>query len=215
MKREFFYIRINSKDQNLDRQLITAQQMGIEEGCIFTDIGSGKDFMRPDYQLLKRCIREGDVIYIKSLDRLGRNKQMILDEWHDIVKVKKVDIVVLDIPLLDTTKFKDMGSLDTLISDIVLQILSYLAEEERVKMKINQAEGIKLARERGVKFGRQKIEAPDNFIDVYNQWTNNEMTAVKAMNTLGLKPNTFYRRVAEYEDKNGIKRESKPVTCND
>ena len=199
--RKFFYARISTKDQTLERQIVEAKKLGIDESYIFLEVASGKDFKRPEYQLLKRMLREGDVLYIKSLDRLGRNKQMILDEWNELVKVKKVDIVILDMPLLDTTKYKDMNGLENLISDIILQLLSYMAEDERLRTKERQREGIKIAREKGIKFGRRKIDPGENFEAVYKEWKSGEITAVKAMETLELKSNTFYRRVKEYESK--------------
>lgn len=197
--RKFFYARISTKDQTLERQIVEAKKLGIDESYIFLEVASGKDFKRPEYQLLKRMLREGDVLYIKSLDRLGRNKQMILDEWNELVKVKKVDIVILDMPLLDTTKYKDMNGLENLISDIILQLLSYMAEDERLRTKERQREGIKIAREKGIKFGRRKIDPGEKFEEVYQEWKSGEITAVKAMEMLGLKSNTFYRRVKEYE----------------
>ncbi|WP_195336804.1 recombinase family protein [Paraclostridium bifermentans] len=197
--RKFFYARISTKDQNLERQIVEAKKLGIDESYIFLEVASGKDFKRPEYQLLKRMLREGDVLYIKSLDRLGRNKQMILDEWNELVKVKKVDIVILDMPLLDTTKYKDMNGLENLISDIILQLLSYMAEDERLRTKERQREGIKIAREKGIKFGRRKIDPGEKFEEVYQEWKSGQITAVKAMEMLGLKSNTFYRRVKEYE----------------
>lgn len=154
--RKFFYARVSSKDQNLDRQIEEAKKIGIEEEYILIDKASGKDFKRPEYQFLKRLLREGDILYIKSLDRLGRNKQMILEEWNEIVKVKKVDMVILDMPLLDTTKYKDMNGLESLISDIILQLLSYMAEDERKRIKERQREGIEIAKKKGIKFGRKK-----------------------------------------------------------
>ncbi|MCU9809711.1 MAG: recombinase family protein [Paraclostridium dentum] len=199
--RKFFYARISTKDQTLERQIVEAKKLGIDESYIFLEVASGKDFKRPEYQLLKRMLREGDVLYIKSLDRLGRNKQMILDEWNELVKVKKVDIVILDMPLLDTTKYKDMNGLENLISDIILQLLSYMAEDERLRTKERQREGIKIAREKGIKFGRRKIDPGEKFEEVYQEWKSGQITAVKAMEMLGLKSNTFYRRVKEYESK--------------
>ena len=199
--RKFFYARISTKDQTLERQIVEAKKLGIDENYIFLEVASGKDFKRPEYQLLKRMLREGDILYIKSLDRLGRNKQMILEEWNDLVKVKKVDIVVLDMPLLDTTKYKEMNGLENLISDIILQLLSYMAEDERLRIRERQKEGIKAARDKGVKFGRRKIQPGENFEQVYKEWKNGDITAVKAMEILGLKSNTFYRRVKEYEMK--------------
>ena len=199
--RKFFYARISTKDQTLERQIVEAKKLGIEEEYIFLEVASGKDFKRPEYQLLKRMLREGDVLYIKSLDRLGRNKQMILDEWNELVKIKKVDIVILDMPLLDTTKYKDMNGLENLISDIILQLLSYMAEDERLRTKERQREGIKIAREKGIKFGRRKIDPGEKFEEVYQEWKSGQITAVKAMEMLGLKSNTFYRRVKEYESR--------------
>lgn len=199
--RKFFYARISSKDQTLERQIVEAKKLDIEEEYVFLEVASGKDFKRPEYQLLKRMLREGDILYIKSLDRLGRNKQMILDEWNELVKIKKIDIVILDMPLLDTTKYKYMNGLENLISDIILQLLSYMAEDERTRIKERQKEGIKAAFDKGIKFGRRKIEPGDNFEEVYIKWKNNELTAVNAMKLLDLKSNTFYRRVKEYESK--------------
>ena len=199
--RKFFYARISTKDQTLERQIVEAKKLGIDESYIFLEVASGKDFKRREYQLLKRMLREGDVLYIKSLDRLGRNKQMILDEWNELVKVKKVDIVILDMPLLDTTKYKDMNGLENLISDIILQLLSYMAEDERLRTKERQREGIKIAREKGIKFGRRKIDPGEKFEEVYQEWKSGQITAVKAMEMLGLKSNTFYRRVKEYESR--------------
>ncbi|MGL5358098.1 MAG: recombinase family protein [Clostridium sp.] len=200
--RKFFYARVSSTAQSLDRQLVNAKHLGIDNEYIFLETASGKDFKRPEYQLLKRMLREGDILYLKSLDRLGRNKQMILDEWKELVKVKKVDIIVLDMPLLDTTKYKNMNGLENLISDIVLQLLSYMAEDERTRIKERQREGIKIALNKGVKFGRKKIEVGNNFELTYNDWKNGKITAVKAMELLNLKSNTFYRRVKEYESIN-------------
>lgn len=197
--RKFFYGRVSAKDQNPERQIDAAKELCISEEYIFVDKASGKDFKRPEYQLLKRMFREGDVLYIKSLDRLGRNKQMILDEWKELIKVKNIDIVVLDMPLIDTTKYKNMNGLETLITDLVLQLLSYMAEDERIRIKQRQEEGIKIALNKGVKFGRRKIELPAEFETVYKKWKEEKITAVQAMQILNMKRNTFYRRVKEYE----------------
>src|SRR5699024_2384960 len=133
--RSFFYARVSSKDQSLERQLSAAKEVGIEEDYIFVEKASGKDFKRPEYQLMKRMLRSGDALYIQSLDRLGRNKQMILDEWQDLVKYKQIDIAVLDMPLLNTMKYKDLNGIETLISDLILQLLSYMAEDERKRTR--------------------------------------------------------------------------------
>ncbi len=197
--RNFFYARVSSKDQSLERQIASAKEIGIEDDYIFIEKASGKDFKRPEYQLMKRMLRSGDVLYIKSLDRLGRNKQMILDEWQELIKVKKIDIVVLDMPLLNTTKYKDLNGIETLISDLILQLLSYMAEDERKRIKERQEEGIKVALNKGIKFGRKKIAISESFKSIYADWKQNNITAVEGMKRLGMKSNTFYRRVKEYE----------------
>lgn len=197
--RTFFYARVSSKDQSLERQLSAAKEIGIAEEYIFIEKASGKDFKRPEYQLMKRMFRDGDVLYIKSLDRLGRNKQMILDEWQELIKVKQIDIAVLDMPLLNTTKYKDLNGIETLISDLILQLLSYMAEDERKRIRERQEEGIRTAIQNGVKFGRKKFEIDDAFKAVYPEWKQNKITAVEAMKRVGMKSNTFYRRIKEYE----------------
>ena len=197
--RSFFYARVSSKDQSLERQVTVAKEIGIADEYIFIEKASGKDFKRPEYQLMKRMFREEDILYVKSLDRLGRNKQMILDEWQELIKIKKINIVVLDMPLLDTRKYNDMNGLENLISDLILQLLSYMAEDERKRIKERQEEGIKIAISKGVKFGRKKIIPNDNFKSVYNDWNQGKITAVKAMELVDMKKNTFYRRVKEYE----------------
>ena len=195
--RKFGYIRVSSKDQNEGRQLEAMKEKEIDERDIFMDKMSGKDFNRVQYQLLKRILRKGDVLYIHSLDRFGRNKEEILQEWNDITKNIQADIVVLDMPLLDTTQFKD--SLGTFIADLVLQILSWMAEEERDRIRKRQREGIDLALQNGVAFGRSKVQTTEEFKEVYNRWKAGEMTAVKVMGELGVKKTTFYKLVKEYE----------------
>ena len=197
--RNYFYARVSSKDQSLERQLAAAKEIGIDDEYTVIEKASGKDFKRPEYQLLKRMLRNGDVLYIKSLDRLGRNKQMILDEWQELIKVKKIDIVVLDMPLLNTLKYKELNGIETLISDLILQLLSYMAEDERNRIKQRQEEGIKTARNNGISFGRKKIGINETFKTVYNNWKQDKITAVEAMKRAGMKSNTFYRRVKEYE----------------
>lgn len=186
----FGYARVSSKEQNVERQLVAFKEYGIEERDIYIDKQSGKDFNREQYNTLKHILRENDLIVIKSIDRLGRNYEMIVNEWKDITKNIKVDIVVIDMPLLDTRKNKDL--LGTFISDLVLQILGYVAEQERTFIKQRQKEGISVAKNNGVKFGRPKIEKPLNFDDVVLKWKNNEIKTKEAMELLGLKPNTFY-----------------------
>ena len=186
----FGYARVSSKEQNVERQLVAFKEYGIEERDIYIDKQSGKDFNREQYNTLKHILRENDLLVIKSIDRLGRNYEMIVNEWKDITKNIKVDIVVNDMPLLDTRKNKDL--LGTFISDLVLQILGYVAEQERTFIKQRQKEGISVAKNNGVKFGRPKIEKPLNFDDVVLKWKNNEIKTKEAMELLGLKPNTFY-----------------------
>lgn len=195
--RKFGYIRVSSKDQNEGRQLQAMLENGLNERDIFLDKQSGKNFNREQYQLLKRMIRKGDILYIHSLDRFGRNKEEILQEWNDITKNIQADIVVMDMPLLDTTQYKD--SLGTFIADLVLQILSWMAQEERDRIRKRQREGIDVALKNGVTFGRPKIQATDGFNEIYTRWKAGEMTAVKAMDELGVKKTTFYKLVNEHE----------------
>ncbi|MBT2736598.1 recombinase family protein [Bacillus sp. ISL-7] len=196
--RKFGYIRVSSRDQNEARQLQSMKEVGISDRDIFIDKQSGKDFKREQYQSLKHHLRAGDVLYIHSLDRFGRNKEEILHEWTDITKNKKADIVVLDMPLLDTTKFQD--SLGTFISDLVLQILSWLAEDERERIRKRQREGINVAQKDGIRFGRPKAEITDEFIMVYNEWKEESITATEAMKRADMKRTTFYKLVKEYEE---------------
>jgi DNA invertase Pin-like site-specific DNA recombinase len=195
--RKFGYVRVSSKDQNEERQMDAIREKGIEERDIFVDKQSGKNFEREQYQLLKRVLRKGDVLYIHSLDRFGRNKEQILEEWNDITKNIQADIVVLDMPLLDTTQYKD--SLGSLITDLVLQILSWVAQDERERIRTRQREGIDLALQNGTVFGRPKVTLTEEFVQVYNRWKAGEMTAVKAMQEIGVKKTTFYKLVKEYE----------------
>lgn len=189
----FGYVRVSSKEQNIDRQLNELIKFGVEERDIYIDKQSGKDFERKEYIVLKNILRENDLLIIKSIDRLGRNYDMILKEWQHLTKELNIDIKVLDMPLLDTTKDKDL--LGTFISDLILQILSYVAHQERSFIKERQKDGIKIAKEKGVKFGRPKIEKPSNFDDVIYKWKKKEIKSKEAMEILNLKPNTFYNLV--------------------
>ena len=194
MKNKIFgYARVSSKEQNEKRQLEAFKEFNIDERDIYIDKQSGKYFNRNQYNILKNVLRENDVLVIKSIDRLGRNYNMIIDEWKDITKNIKADIVVIDMPLLDTRKNKDL--LGTFISDLILQILSYVAEQERTFIKQRQKEGIASAKSNGVKFGRPKIEKPDNFDIVVSQWKNKEIKTKEALELLDLKSNTFYTMV--------------------
>lgn len=200
MNKEFYYLRVSSKDQNVQRQLdfIKKKNIVIDERNIFVDKQSGKSFNREQYQLLKQLLRAGDTLYVKSIDRFGRNYNQILSEWRDIVSLG-VDIVVLDMPLLDTRQNKDL--LGNLISDLVLQLLSYVANSELENIKTRQAEGIKSAQAKGVKFGRppKNISFDSTFEDLYNDWKNKKITTKYFREYLNLKPNSFYRRISEFE----------------
>lgn len=195
--RIFGYARVSSKDQNEEKQLKAFKEYGIDDRDIYIDKKSGKDFEREQYQLIKNILREDDLLVIQSIDRLGRNYEMIVNEWKDITKNIKADIVVLDMPLLDTRQKKDL--LGTFINDLVLGLLSYVAQTERENIKIRQRQGIDIALSNGVKFGRPKIDKPDNFDEVINDWKNKKITAREAMTLLNLKPNTFYNMVKEYK----------------
>lgn len=197
--RNFAYIRCSTKDQSESRQLDAIKGLEIDERDIYVDKASGKDFNRPEWQALKRTIREGDTLFIKSLDRLGRNKEGILEEWKWLSK-NNINIVVLDMPILDTRKYADLNGIGDLITNLVLQVLAWLAEEERINIKQRQKEGINAAKIRNVKFGRPKITVDDSeFSQIYDQWVNKKITARRAMELLNIKANTFYRRVAEYK----------------
>lgn len=202
--RKFGYIRVSSKDQNEGRQLEAMKNVCINERDIYLDKQSGKNFERANYQLLKRIIRKGDVLCIHSLDRFGRNKEEILQEWNDLTKNIEADIIVLDMPLLDTTQYKD--SMGTFIADLVLQILSWMAEEERQRIRKRQREGIDLALQNGVQFGRPKVLISDEFREVYQRWKRKEITAVKAMQEAGVKKTSFYKLVTalEKEEKDAV-----------
>ncbi|MCC3145784.1 recombinase family protein [Halanaerobium sp. Z-7514] len=195
--RKYGYIRVSSKEQNPARQEDALLKAGVVKDYIFMDKMSGKDFDRPEYQLVKRLLKEDDVLFIKDLDRLGRNHRMIKEEWKEITMDIGADIVVLDMDLLDTRKFKN--GMEELISNIVLELLSYMAEKEREKINKRQAEGIKKARQNGIHLGRPKIEV-DDFEYYYDQvYNKEEMTAVEAMEELDVSKSTFYRRKSEYE----------------
>lgn len=199
--RKFGYIRVSSRDQNEDRQLEAMKQFITEERDIFIDKQSGRNFNREQYQLLKRMLRKDDILYIHSLYRFGRNKEAILQEWKDLTQNIQAHIVVLDMPLLDTTQYKD--SLGNLITDLVLQILSWLAEEERTKIKTRQREGIEVAKKKGKHLGRPRTEITQEFIDTYNQWKEGEITALYAMKKCNMTSPTFYRVVKRYENREG------------
>ena len=189
---EYAYVRVSTRDQNVDRQIDTFKSIGFTDKQIYIDKQSGKSFQRPAYLKLQRKIKPNDVIYIKSIDRLGRNYDEILDQWRVITKQKHVAIVVLDFPLLDTRK-KDNDLTGTFVADLVLQILSYVAQTERELIHKRQEEGIAAAKRRGVKFGRKSLKLPENFDFVKNQYKSGDITYRKAAEMCGMKPSTFYR----------------------
>lgn len=195
--KQFFYGRVSTKEQNADRQIKAAKDFGIDDRDIYIDKKSGKDFDREQYQILKGQLREGDLLVVLSIDRLGRNYDQIIAEWRDIISLG-CDIVVLDMPILDTRN-TDGGLTKRFISDLFLQILSYVSEQERENIRSRQRQGIEIARSLGKYKGRKPIDV-QNFQEVYTEWRRGSITARKAMELLGgIKPNTFYRRVKEYE----------------
>lgn len=189
---EYGYIRVSSKDQNEARQIDAMRRAGIDDANMFIDKASGKDFDRVQYVKMIRALRKNDVVFVKSIDRLGRNYQQIINEWNAITKKIGADIVVLDMPLLDTRQGKDL--LGTLISDIVLQLLSYVSETERNNIKQRQAEGIAAAKARGVKFGRPPSDLPDNFEEVCRMWKSGEITGMAAAEKCNMPMSTFRYR---------------------
>lgn len=190
------YIRVSSRDQNEDRQMIALQEMSVKENNIFMDKQSGKDFERPQYKRMVRRLQKDDLLYIKSIDRLGRNYAEILEQWRILTKEKGIDIVVLDMPLLDTRRGKDL--MGTFLSDIVLQVLSFVAENERNNIRQRQAEGIRAAKARGVRFGRPEIKTPDHFGQTIMAWEKKEITLHEAVRQCGMSEATFYRRLRDY-----------------
>ena len=189
MSRQFGYIRVSTKEQNEDRQRVALRKIGLTIKQLYIDKQSGKDFNRPQYNKLVLNLREGDLLYIKSIDRLGRNYAEILQQWRILTKEKNVDICILDMPLLDTRRDKDL--LGTLIADIVLQLLSYVAETERKLIRERQAEGIAAAKARGKTWGRQRRQLDDAFLDALKAWKNGEITCAKAAQLCGMTLSNF------------------------
>ena len=191
------YIRVSSKDQCEDRQWLALKQFDIPRKNIYVDKVSGKNFDRPEYNRLVKRLKKGDVLIVLSIDRLGRNYNEIQNQWRIITKVKQVDIVVLDMPLLDTRKKGDQDLTGTFIADMVLQILAYVAQIERENIKQRQKEGIHAAKSRGVIFGRPRKDVPQNFKEIKNQWLQNQITSRQAAKALGIAQSTFLRWVQE------------------
>ncbi len=197
MANTFGYVRVSTREQNEDRQLIALHEAGVAQERIFMDKQSGKDFIRPQYRKLLRKLKKDDLLYIKSIDRLGRNYEEILYQWRNLTKDKGIDIVVLDMPLLDTRRGKDL--MGTFLSDIVLQVLSFVAENERTTIRQRQAEGIAAAKARGVRFGRPPQPLPDNFHEIYQKWRAGKITGLVAAQECQMPMATFRYRAEIYE----------------
>ena len=198
MRNVYGYVRVSTREQREDRQMIAMEEVKVPGKNIFMDKQSGKDFERPMYKKMLKKLKEDDLLYIKSIDRLGRNYEESLEQWRLLTKEKKIDIVVLDMPLLDTRRGKDL--MGTFIADLVLQLLSFIAENDRKNIRQRQREGIEAARLRGVRFGRPKKPVPENFVQIYNRWLMKEITAKEAARQCNLTVATFYRR-ANRQDK--------------
>jgi len=191
------YVRVSSIDQNEDRQLLALEELGVEPNNIFIDKQSGKDFDRPNYLKMREILAEGDLLYIKSIDRLGRNYDEIQNQWRIITKDNGVDIVVIDMPLLDTRRCKDL--IGTFISDVVLQLLSFVAQNERESIRQRQAEGIAAAKKKGVRFGRPEKPVPDNFGELVKQWECKQIKTSEILQLCNMSRSTFYIRLKEHK----------------
>ena len=192
------YIRVSSKDQNEDRQLIALHGKGVKDACIYIDKKSGKDFDRPQYKRLVKKLKPGDLLMIQSIDRLGRNYEEVQNQWRVLTKEKEVDICVIDMPLLDTRQGKDL--LGTFIADLVLQILSFVAQNEREYIRKRQAEGIAAAKAKGVKFGRKPLPLPENFHEVHQAWRTKKLTLKQAAEACNMPVGTFYGKARKFEN---------------
>lgn len=198
MSNIYAYCRVSSRDQNEDRQLIAMKEAGVKKKNIYVDKQSGKDFERPNYKRLVGKLKEDDLLYILSIDRLGRNYEEILAQWRLLTREKKIDIVVIDMPLLDTRRGKDL--MGTFLSDIVLQVLSFVAENERNNIRQRQKEGIEAAKIKGVKFGRPPAPLPEGFQDVYQSWLEGKITLTKAAQECDMPISTFKYRAKAYRN---------------
>lgn len=195
--KNYGYVRVSTREQNEGRQIIALKEVDVPSENIYIDKQSGKDFARPQYKKLIRKMKRDDVLYVKSIDRLGRNYAEILEQWRSLTKDKGIDVVVLDMPLLDTRRGKDL--LGTFLSDIVLQVLSFVAENEHTNIRQRQAEGIAAAKARGVRFGRPPSTLPDNFHDVYQRWKNGKITGTAAAVECKMALSSFRYKVEIYE----------------
>ena len=200
MGKSYGYVRVSSKEQNEERQMIAMRQAGVPEQNIFVDKLSGKNFDRPDYHRMSKVLKEGDLLYILSIDRLGRNYEEIQRQWRILTKEIKVDICVIDMPLLDTRKGKDL--LGTFIADLVLQILSFCSENERTSIRMRQEQGIAAAKANGVRFGRPETPVPDDFGEIVKKFEKRKIKLAEAVRRSGMSQSTFYRRLREYQIQN-------------
>lgn len=198
-QKKYGYARVSTKEQNEERQIQALIKEGIIEDRIFIDKQSGKDFNRTEYQTLKRMLKDSpnSLLVILSIDRLGRNYKEIVNEWRELTTEYNTDIKVIDMPLLDTTQYKDL--LGTFISDLILQVLSFVAEQERKNIRTRQEQGIKVAKEKGVKFGRPAFVLPNNFKEEFIKWKSGEQTAVQTMKNTNIPKATFYKIVKDYK----------------
>ncbi len=197
---DYGYMRVSSTDQNEDRQLVALRGKGIPDKRLYIDKQSGKDFERPKYKRMVRRLKPGDLLYILSIDRLGRNYKEIQEQWRLLTQERGVDICVLDMPLLDTRQGKDL--MGTFIADLVLQILSFVAQSERENIRKRQAEGIAAAKARGVKFGRPPIPLTDNFFEVHKEWRDKKITLCQAAKACKMPVGTFYAKAVKIEKGN-------------
>lgn len=189
------YCRVSSRDQNEDRQMLAMYEVGVDDEHIFLDKQSGKDFNRPQYMKMVRRMKKGDLLYVLSIDRLGRDYEEVQEQWRLLTKEKKIDICVIEMPLLDTRRGKDL--MGTFIADLVLQILSFCAASERENIRARQAQGIAAAKERGVKFGRPKIPLPDAFLEIVEENRQGKITLDEALQRCAMSKTTYYRKIRE------------------
>lgn len=194
---DYGYVRVSSIDQNEERQMVDMRKLGIPEEHIYIDKQSGKDFNRPRYKKLLSKLKKGDLLYVQSIDRLGRNYEDIQAQWRYLTKVKEVDIAVIDMPLLDTRNGKDL--MGTFLADIVLQVLSFVAQNERENIRKRQAQGIAAAKAKGMKFGRPVLVVPGEFPQLVTDWRNGKLKVIEAAERCNMSIATFYRRLREYD----------------
>lgn len=190
------YARVSTMEQKEDRQIFALREKGVDDSNIYLDKISGKDFNRKMYRLLTQKLRPGDLLYVKSIDRLGRNYRDIIEQWRFLTMEKQIDIVILDMSLLDTRKGKDL--MGTFLSDIVLQVLSFVAENERVNIRQRQREGIAMAKRRGIHLGRPLKKLPSKFVQIYDQWWRRQITGKEAARRCRMPLSTFYRKAKEH-----------------